>query len=129
MAQSQAPDVCKVPSPAGPVPTPFVNVFQLNVANPGTVCQKVFINGAMALNIQTKFMTSNGDEAGVAGGVVSNMIVGPGSFMPACGSVKVMLSGKPAVMMGAQTFHNGDASFNTMGSCPLGAQTKVMIGS
>ncbi|MDR2405156.1 MAG: DUF4150 domain-containing protein [Deltaproteobacteria bacterium] len=129
MAQSTAPDVCKVPAPpAGPIPTPFVNIFQLNMANPSTASQKIFFDGAPALNAQTKFLLSSGDEAGVAGGVVSNRFIGPGSFSPATASKVVTLEGKPAIAMGAMTFHNGDASFNTMGTCPMGQNTKVMVG-
>jgi hypothetical protein len=127
---SQAPDVCKVPAPpAGPIPTPLVNLFQLNMANPSSASQKVFMGGSPALNVQTKFPISNGDEPGVAGGVVSNRFIGPGWFSPAAGVMKVLLENKPAVAQGAMTFHNGDAAFNTNGSCPMGAQTKVMVGS
>jgi hypothetical protein len=129
LAQSLAPDVCKVPTPTGPIPTPLVNLFQLNTANPSSASQKVFIDGAMALTAQSKFPMSQGDEVGTAGGVVSNRFIGPGSFSPAAGSTKVMFEGKQAVSMGAMTFHNGDASFNTTGQCPMGAQTKVMVAS
>jgi hypothetical protein len=128
LAQSLAPDVCKIPSPAGPIPTPLVNLFQLNQANPSSACQKIFIDGAMALNVQSKILMSQGDEAGTAGGVISSRFMGPGYFSPASGCPKVMFEGKLAVAMGAMTFHNGDASFNTTGQCPLAAQTKVMVG-
>ncbi|MDR1312141.1 MAG: DUF4150 domain-containing protein [Deltaproteobacteria bacterium] len=128
VANSLAPDVCKVPAPpAGPIPTPLVNMFQLNMANPGTVSTKVMMDGAFALNVQTKVPLSNGDEPGVAGGVVSNVFIQTGSFSPATASLKVMLEGKQAVAMTAQTFHNGDASFNTMGLCPMGQNAKVMV--
>jgi uncharacterized Zn-binding protein involved in type VI secretion len=128
-AQSTAPDVCKVPTPpAGPNPTPFVNMFQLDQANPETASQKVMMDGSPALTSQTKFLMSSGDEAGVAGGVVSNVFIGPCSFSPATASVKVMIEGKPAIAQGAMTFHNGDASFNTTGMCPMGENTKVMVG-
>jgi hypothetical protein len=81
----------------------------------------------MALNVQSKILMSQGDEAGSLGGVVSNVIMGPGSFSPATASMKVMLEGKPAVSQGAQTFHNGDAAFNTIGLCSMGGQTTVMV--
>ena len=130
MATSQPPDVCKVPAPpAGPIPTPLVNIFMLNMANPSSAAQKVFFGGTAALNVQTKFPLSNGDEPGVAGGVVSSRFIGPGWFSPAAGVMKVLVENKPAVAMGAMTFHNGDASFNTTGSAPLSAQTKVMVGN
>jgi hypothetical protein len=127
VAQSLAPDVCKVPTPAGPVPTPFVNIFQCNLADPGTISTKIFIDGALALNAQSKILISNGDEPGVAGGVGSNRFIGPGSFLPTAGSMKVSFEGKPALPMGGQTLHNGDASSNTMGQCPMSSQSKVMV--
>jgi hypothetical protein len=129
LAQSLAPDVCKVPSPTGPIPTPLVNMFQCSQADPSSASQKVFMDGAMALTVMSKFPLSQGDEAGTAGGVVSNRFIGPGWFSPAAGSTKVLLEGKPAVTMGAMTFHNGDACFNTTGQCPMGAQTKVMVAN
>lgn len=128
MAQSSAPDVCKVPGGPAPIPTPFVNIFQFNMTNPATAAQKVIIDGTQALNVQSKVPISNGDEPGVLGGVVSNVFIGPGSISPASGSQKVMIEGKPAVSLGAMTFHNGDASFNTTGSCPLVSQSKVTVG-
>jgi hypothetical protein len=130
MANSGPPDVCKIPAPpAPPIPTPLVNIFQLNMANPSSACQKVFLGGALACHLQTKFPLSNGDEPGVAGGVVSSRFIGPGWFSPAAASSKVLLENKPAVAMGAMTFHNGDAAFNTTGTCALAAQSKVMVAS
>ncbi|MDR1395615.1 MAG: DUF4150 domain-containing protein [Deltaproteobacteria bacterium] len=129
LASFLAPDVCKVPAPpAGPVPVPLLNLFQLNMADTSTASQKVFFQGAQALNIQSKVPVSQGDEAGVAGGVVSGKFIGPGTFNQASGSFKVFLEGKKAVSMMAMTNHNGDSSFNTTGMCPMGAQTKVMVG-
>ncbi|MDR2349966.1 MAG: DUF4150 domain-containing protein [Deltaproteobacteria bacterium] len=125
---SLAPDVCKIPSPAGPIPTPFANLFQMNQANPGTLTQKVQLAGAQAYTVQTKIPTSSGDEPGTLGGVVSNMFKGPCWYSPAGGSKKVMLEGKPALPMGAQSFHNGDACFNTNGLSGMPTQTKVMVG-
>ncbi|MDR1085535.1 MAG: DUF4150 domain-containing protein [Deltaproteobacteria bacterium] len=126
MATFLAPDVCKVPSPAGPVPMPLPNMFQLNQADPSTASQKVLIDGAQGLTAQSKVPMSQGDEAGTAGGVVSGKFIGPGTFSPATASLKVFLEGKRAVSQGAMTFHNGDALFNTTGSCPMGAQVKVI---
>jgi hypothetical protein len=129
MATSLAPDVCKVPAPpAPPIPTPLVNIFQCNMADPSTVCTKVFIDGALALHFQTKVPISSGDEVGTLGGVVSNRFIGPGSFSPAAASMTVMFEGKKALPMAGMTNHNGDASFNTTGLCPMGAQAKVMVG-
>ncbi|MDR1578202.1 MAG: DUF4150 domain-containing protein [Deltaproteobacteria bacterium] len=127
LAQSQAPDVCKIPTPTGPTPTPFVNIFQLNQVQPNTASQKVLFDGSQALNVQSETPMSQGDEAGVGGGVVSNKFIGPGTISPASGSMKVFLEGKAAVAMGAMTFHNGKSCFNTTGMCPLAAQAKVQV--
>jgi hypothetical protein len=127
LAQFLVPDVCQVPSPVGPVPMPLANLFQLNQANPSTANQKVFIDGAQALNVQSKVPMSQGDEAGTAGGVMSGQFMGPGTFSPATASFKVFFEGKNAVAMGAMTFHNGDAVFNTTGMCSVAAQAKVMV--
>jgi hypothetical protein len=130
VATSGPPDVCKVPAPpAPPVPTPLVNIFQMTMANPSSACQKVFMGGAPAVHLQTKFPISNGDEPGVAGGVVSSRFIGAGWFSPSTASKKVMVENKPAMPMGAMTFHNGDAAFNTTGVCPMSAQSKVMVMS
>jgi hypothetical protein len=122
MAQSAAPDVCKTPSPGGPVPVPYVNIFQCNMVNPETASQKVFIDGAPALNVKSKTLLSSGDEAGSAGGVVSGKFIGAGEFI--MGSQKVKFEDKNAVSQGAQTKHNEG---NTMGICSTSGQSKVMV--
>jgi hypothetical protein len=128
LAKSGAPDVCKVPGPSGAsTATPLINMFQLTAANPATACQKVFLGGTAACHLQTKFPISGGGESGAAGGVVSGRSIGPGWFSPVAGVRKVLLENRPAVDMGAQTLHNGDACFNTSGVCPLAAQAKVLV--
>jgi len=120
---SSTPDVCKTPSPGGPVPVPYVNIFQCTMVMPNTACTKVFIAGALALHIQSQTAISNGDEPGTAGGgVVSAKFIGKGEFTK--GSSKVSLEGKAAVSQGATTKHNDG---NTVGMCSMAAQTKVQI--
>lgn len=120
---SSAPDVCQTPAAAGaPVPVPYVNIFQCSMIMPATACTKVFIAGAPALNVGSQSCISNGDEAGVQGGVVSGRFIGPGAFVQ--GSLKVQLQGKPAVSQGATTKHNGG---NTLGQCVMAGQSKVEV--
>ena len=119
---STLPDVCKTPTPAGPTPIPYVNIFQCNMVTPNTACSKVFIAGAPALHVKSQAAISNGDEAGNAGGVVSSKFIGKGEFIK--GSVKVTLEGKAAVSQGATTKHNDG---NTTGMCSMAAQSKVQI--
>jgi hypothetical protein len=99
----------------------------MNQANPGTLTRKVQVAGALAYTVQTKIPMSSGDEAGVAGGVVSNRFIGPCWYSPSGGSKKVLFEGKPALPMGAQSFHNGDASFNTTGMSSMPTQSKVIV--
>ena len=102
---STAPDVCKTPSPGGPVPVPYPNIFMCNMVLPNTACTKVFISGSpRAQRLKSQTAISNGDEAGNAGGgVVSNKFIGKGEFIK--GSAKVTLEGKAAVSQGATTKH------------------------
>ena len=126
VAANAAPDVCKVPSGAGPIPTPFPNIVQLTMANPSTVCKKVLICNFPALTVKTKFLISSGDEAGVLGGVVSSKFIGPAEFFP-LGSSKVNFEGSKAVVLTAQPKHNGSANFNTPGQVVSAGQTKVIV--
>jgi hypothetical protein len=121
--QSTTPDVCKTPAPPGsPVLVPYANIFQCNMVDPGTACSKVFIDGSPALNVKSKSLLSNGDEAGTAGGTVSNKFIGQGEFVT--GSQKVQLESKAAVSQGATTKHNNG---NAVGMCSMSGQAKVMI--
>src|SRR5262247_3606968 len=67
-----APDVCKTPSPGGPVPIPYPNLSETASLSNGTTTVKA--NGARMCAIKgSKFARSNGDEAGTVGGVKSNV--------------------------------------------------------
>ena len=123
---SASPDVCKVPTPAGPVPTPFVNMATTQMADPGGLVSKVLVANMPALNQASKIMMSNGDQPGTVGGVASNKIMGQVQFMN--GSTKVMVGGKPAVRVGVMTGQNG-APVNAVGSVIKPSQNKVTIGS
>lgn len=68
------PDVCKTPSPGGPIPIPYPNVAQSSDTADGTSTVKVDGNPIMLKN--SNFRMSSGDEAGSAMGVVSNKIKG-----------------------------------------------------
>lgn len=129
LATSGPPDLCYALKLEGWATIPMINTFRLDMADPSTACQKIFMGGAAACNLATRIPISNDSEDGTGGGRVSGAFIGPGSFSPATASQKILLENKPAVAMGAQTLHNGDASFNTVGLCPMGAQSKVMEGS
>ncbi len=69
-----APDVCKTPSPAGPVPIPYPNIAQSSDTGDGASTVKA--DGNPLLTKSSNYKMSTGDEAGSAQGVVSNKIKG-----------------------------------------------------
>ncbi|EYF06838.1 DUF4150 domain-containing protein [Chondromyces apiculatus] len=74
------PDVCKTPSPAGPVPIPYPNIARSSDTAKGT--KKVKCDGNPVCVESSNFSTSTGDEAGTAGGgVVSNKTKGKAEFV------------------------------------------------
>ncbi|MFQ5757342.1 MAG: DUF4150 domain-containing protein, partial [Acidiferrobacterales bacterium] len=88
------PDVCKTPSPAGPVPIPYPNVAMLTQSKGRSCSRRVKILNKKTATVKTEISMSSGDEAGTAGGgVVSNKIKGPARFKK--GSSKVKAEGRP----------------------------------
>lgn len=74
------PDVCKTPSPGGPVPIPYPNVARSADTAKGT--KKVKVEGKPVCVKDSSFSTSTGDEAGTAGGgVASNKTKGKAEFV------------------------------------------------
>lgn len=74
------PDVCKTPSPGGPVPIPYPNVAKSSDTAKGT--KKVTCDGNPVCVKDSNFSTSTGDEAGTAGGgVASNKTKGKAEFV------------------------------------------------
>jgi len=117
------PDVCKTPAPpAPPIPIPYPNIGMPMMGNPATL--KVLVCGMPALTKASKITITNGDQAGVAGGVASSKIMGPAEFVMA--SMKVKLEGNPAVRLGDMTKQNDG---NAVGSVVAPSQAKVMIMS
>lgn len=103
------PDVCKTPSPGGPVPIPYVNVAMDSSLASGT--KKVKVEGKMAAHEKANISTSMGDEPGNAGGgLISSKFKGKLTW--ATSSPNVKLEGKGAVRFMDVTQHNGN-SFNS----------------
>jgi uncharacterized protein DUF4150 len=96
------PDVCKTPSPGGPVPIPYVNVGKSSDASEGP--KSVTIEGKMPMVKGAKYAKSSGDEAGSAGGVVSGTSGGPCEFLSYSFDVKI--EGKNVCRLGDALFHN-----------------------
>jgi hypothetical protein len=68
------PDVCKTPTPGGPIPIPYPNVAMSSNTASGSTTVKVDKNPIMLKS--SNYSMSTGDEAGSAMGVVSNKIKG-----------------------------------------------------
>jgi len=74
------PDVCKTPTPGGPVPIPYPNIAKSSDTAKGTT--KVKCDGNPVCVKDSNFSMSTGDEAGSAGGgVASNKIKGKAEFV------------------------------------------------
>ena len=77
---SAFPDVCKTPSPAGPIPIPYPNVAKSSDTADGAGTVKC--DGNPVCVKDSHFSTSTGDEAGTSGGgVVSNKTKGKAEFV------------------------------------------------
>src|SRR5690606_14519903 len=87
------PDVCKTPTPGGPVPIPYPNISKSGDLAKGS--KNVKINGAPVCLDNSEFSTSVGDEAGTLKGVISN--THKGKAFPIMGSFDVKIEGKNVV--------------------------------
>jgi hypothetical protein len=97
------PDVCKTPSPGGPIPIPYPNIGKASDTSQGP--KKVTTDGKMPMVKGAKYSMSTGDEAGSAGGgVVSNTTKGVCEFM--LYSFNVKFEGKNVCRLGDMLFHN-----------------------
>jgi hypothetical protein len=96
------PDVCKTPSPAGPIPIPYPNIGKASDTTGGPTSVKT--DGQMPMVKGAKYMRSMGDEAGSAGGVISGINMGECEFMMY--SFDVKFEGKNVCRMGDPLFHN-----------------------
>lgn len=82
------PDVCKTPSPGGPIPIPYPNIAKSGDTAKGS--KKVKCDGNPICLKSSNFSTSTGDEAGTAGGgVASNKTKGKAEFVNYSFNVKV----------------------------------------
>jgi hypothetical protein len=104
------PDVCKTPSPGGPVPIPYPNVARSADLDKGTKTvkcdrQSAGIKGSV-------FKRSQGDEPGTAGGgVVSNTTRGKADFVSY--SFDVKFEGKNVCRLGDMMVLNKASAPNT----------------
>lgn len=105
------PDVCKTPSPGGPVPVPYPNIANSITLSSGTTTVKG--DKAMAANKGSKFAMSNGDNAGVAGGVKSSTFMKEATWI--LYSFDVKMDGKNTARFTDKMFHNSENAANMQG--------------
>ena len=115
------PDVCRVPTPVGPIPMPFPNFGLTPTAVPSQT--KVLAMCMPTHNLMTITPMTDGDSAGVALGVISNLMMGPSCAM--MGSTNVLVGGPPVAKFGMPTKQNGTVP-NAVGMTIAPSQTKVM---
>jgi hypothetical protein len=116
------PDICNVPTPAGPIPTPFPNIAMSVTHIPSQF--QVIIGGGLAENLLTSGTISNGDQAGLAMGVASGLIMGPDR--PITSSLKTFYGGIPATRLTSLQGQNG-VSPNIVGASLTPAQVCVLL--
>ncbi len=112
------PDVCKTPSPGGPVPIPYPNIAMLNNAKGKTCSSKVKIQNKKVITKKSVIKNSTGDEAGTAKGVVSQKTRGEAKFLRA--SIRVKAQGNPVVFQTCMVGQNGNNA-----NIPAGVLTTV----
>jgi hypothetical protein len=119
------PDVCKTPSPGGPVPIPYPNVSQSATLAKGTTTVKAD-GGMMIANKDSEFSLSNGDNAGVAGGVKSSTFMKESTWI--LYSFDVKMDGAGACRLSDKKFQNHENTADLMGTvgAPVEASAPIM---
>ena len=98
------PDVCKTPTPAGPVPVPYVNIAMSSNLTAGSTTVK--IAGSPVALESSNIPMSSGDEAGSAGGVISGKFAGKLTWTTSSPNVK--FEGKGVCRFTDVAQHNGN---------------------
>jgi hypothetical protein len=111
ISTATVPDVCKTPSPGGPVPLPYPNISQSMTLAKGTTTVKA--DRMMAAVKGSEFSLSNGDNAGVAGGVKSSTFMKESTWI--LYSFDVKLDGKNACRLSDKKFQNHENTVDLAG--------------
>jgi hypothetical protein len=106
------PDVCKTPTPSGPVPMPYPNISNTSTLTGGTTTVKVD-GGSMAAVKGSKFAMSMGDEPGTLGGIKSSTFKQASTWLTYAFDVK--LEGKNACRFSDKKFQNNENTIDAMG--------------
>jgi Domain of unknown function (DUF4150) len=119
------PDVCKTPTPGGPVPIPYPNTAMSSDTSEGS--QSVKADGQPIMLKSSYFAMSAGDEAGSAMGVASNKI--KGKAYPKMYSFDVKVEGQNVFRFTDIMLQNGGSPTNTVPATELQAPQVAMGGS
>lgn len=106
------PDVCKTPSPGGPVPLPYPNIAIQSSLKAGTTTVKA--KGKMIAVKGSQYGRSNGDEPGTAGGVKSGVHMKATDWITYSFDVKI--DGKNACRHTDKKFHNNKNTVDLAGN-------------
>lgn len=119
------PDTCNTPAGPAMVPVPYPNIGQVNTAK--KTVPEVLIQNKEAVVVGSELPSSNGDEAGTGGGLVSG--THGDKVAVKTGSGKVRLAGKQAGMLTSTTAQNGTNANAPAGKQIAPSQTKVFVGA
>ncbi|MEF3073954.1 MULTISPECIES: DUF4150 domain-containing protein [unclassified Methylobacter] len=107
------PDVCKTPTPGGPVPIPYPNISQSATLAKGTTTVKA--DGGMMIAIKgSEFSLSNGDEPGSIGGVKSSTFIKESTWI--LYSFDVKMDGKNVCRLTDKKFQNHENTVDLAGA-------------
>ena len=106
------PDVCKTPSPGGPVPIPYPNVTQAATLAKGTTTVKADGGNMVAIK-GSEYAMSNGDEPGTVGGVKSSTFIKESTWISY--SFDVKMEGKNACRLTDKKFQNHENTVDLAG--------------
>lgn len=116
------PNVCKTPTPGGPVPIPYPSIGSLSE----TVDFSPSVNAGQnpVVTTASSIATTKGDAAGTLFGVKSSPPSFGGKVKFTQGSSSVRANGNPVVRMGDPTEQNNGNAVGTV----LGGFPKVLVG-
>lgn len=117
------PDVCKTPSPGGPVPIPYPNISQSATLDKGTTTVKAD-GGMMIATKGSEFSLSNGDNAGVAGGVKSSTFMKESTWI--LYSFDVKMDGENACRLTDKKFQNHENTADMSGEMQIPLAKKTL---
>ena len=112
ISNATIPDVCKTPSPGGPIPVPYPNIARQSSLRGGTTTVKA--NGQMIAVKGSQYGSSNGDEAGTAGGVKSGVNMKGTDWITY--SFDVKMDGQNACRHTDKKFHNNKNTVDLAGN-------------